>query len=443
MDEREKLKRKSRSDTIWTFIIIAAFLTAWPIGIALAILKGKNILPDIGMGMSTSSSNNWKDSQAANNKQSANVQRNYTHAKDWTPELKRQTEHAKQQTQQLQEQLKRQTQQAKERTMQWAVPVHQSQQNSTQSSRQNVNQASSQKKKPRLNFGKPMFISGLTIGSIGLLLFADNVSWISGFGSFMRHCSFPLGLLSVGAYLTIYGLRRIRQSKRLQEYARLLPSNGKFYSIHELAERTGRPYRQVLADLQRMVELGVWARAWIDRKNGKLMFTAYEPTQQAEQSNEPQPKPEAVPKEDKQAEQVLSRIRSANDQIADEAISLKIDRIQLLTREIFAYLANHPEREGELRTFMDYYLPQTLKILETYAHLESQGVETDNIRKAKSEISSVLDQLTQSYELQLDKLFDTDVLDISADIEVMKQMLRSDGLAVDEMELITQKNKKH
>ena len=125
--------------------------------------------------------------------------------------------------------------------------------------------------------------------------------------------------------------------------------------------------------------------------------------------------------------------------IADQVISQKIDRIELLTGEIFRYLSKHPEREGELRTFMDYYLPQTLKILETYAQLEAQGVETDNIRKAKDQISDVLDQLTESYERQLDKLFDTDVLDISADIDVMKKMLQNDGLAADALAMELEK----
>ena len=66
-------------------------------------------------------------------------------------------------------------------------------------------------------------------------------------------------------------------------------------------------------------------------------------------------------------------------------------------------------------------------------------METDNIRKAKDQISDVLDQLTESYERQLDKLFDTDVLDISADIDVMKKMLQNDGLAADELAMELEK----
>ena len=66
-------------------------------------------------------------------------------------------------------------------------------------------------------------------------------------------------------------------------------------------------------------------------------------------------------------------------------------------------------------------------------------METDNIRKAKDQISDLLDQLTESYERQLDKLFDTDVLDISADIDVMKKMLQNDGLAADALAMELEK----
>ena len=132
------------------------------------------------------------------------------------------------------------------------------------------------------------------------------------------------------------------------------------------------------------------------------------------------------------AEQVLQQIRADNDLIADPEISRKIDRIETLTGKIFDYLEKHPERAGELQTFMDYYLPQTLKTLETYARLEAEGIETDSIRQAKAKISGILDKLCDGYEKQLDKLFQTDAMDITADIAVMEQMLKKDGLTEDE-----------
>lgn len=405
MDEREHRKRKERSNTIWTFIIIGAFLAAWPIGLVLAILKGKDLLPPIGMHYPAGGKEPWRETQA---KQTAQEQARY-----WA------------------EKIHRQTQQAKAQAAQWAAPVQPEKKSAKKSP----------KKPKKLRFGKGMFITGLSLGALGLLTLADELSYVMSLGDFLRDCFFSLGLLAVGIYLTVYGLMRTRQSKRLLEYADIIRPNGGYFSIHELADRTGRPYKQVLADLQKMVELDVWEQAWIDRKHGRLMFTDFSAAPEPEPHTEAAAEPS---REDTRAEQVLQRIRADNDLIDDPVISQKIDRIELLTGEIFRYLAKHPEREGELRTFMDYYLPQTLKILETYAHLEAQGVETENIRKAKEQIGGMLDQLIDSYERQLDKLFHSDVLDISADIEVMRQMLRSDGLSPDglELELKTERQKR-
>ena len=40
-------------------------------------------------------------------------------------------------------------------------------------------------------------------------------------------------------------------------------------------------------------------------------------------------------------------------------------------------------------------------------------------------------KIEHAYETQLDKLFANDVLDISADLKVMEQMMEKDGLAVE------------
>ncbi len=391
MDEREYYKRKKRSESIWTFLIVAAFLTAWPIGVVLAVLKGKNLLPPLGMNFPAGGKGPWRMEEV---KRAAQAE-----AQNWTEQARRM------------------------KNQRWAVPVHPGKKHGKK-----------EKGLEKLRFGKVPFIVGLSLGGVGLIALADELSYVYDFGDFLRDCFFPFGLFAVGVYLTVYGLLRMRQSKRLREYQTIIQPNQDYYAIHALADRTGRPYRQVLGDLQKMVELEVWEQAWIDRKHGRLMFTDFNAAEAPEEAAAPGEEPGEEARADSRAEQVLKRIRADNDLIDDVEISIKIDRIELLTGEIFRYLDKHPEREGELRTFMDYYLPQTLKILETYAHLEAQGVETDNIRKAKAEISAMLDQLAESYERQLDKLFHSEVLDISADIEVMQQMLRSEGLSPDGLE---------
>ena len=108
-----------------------------------------------------------------------------------------------------------------------------------------------------------------------------------------------------------------------------------------------------------------------------------------------------------------------------------IDRIEELTAKIFGLLEERPEKAGELKSFMNYYLPKTLKILENYAKLEEQDVDGDNIRETKQKIEAMMDKIVDGYEAQLDKLFADDALDISAELKVMESMLEKDGLTAD------------
>ena len=148
----------------------------------------------------------------------------------------------------------------------------------------------------------------------------------------------------------------------------------------------------------------------------------------------PEPKRETPPEETAQQaaareDDILREIRQVNDQIPDEAMSAKIDRIEEITGKILRYQKEHPNKEGQLRTFLNYYLPTTLKILRAYAQLDAQGIEGENISAAKKRIEDMMDQVVSGFEKQLDKLFQDDAMDITSDVEVLENMLKKDGLS--------------
>lgn len=368
MDYREWKEKQERSDHIWMALIVLAFVFFWPLGVGLILMKNAGKLPVLGTGQSLKY---WQH---------------------YFEDLARQR-HA-------------------------PPPVTPQQQ---------------AREKKKLRFGKPMLITGIVLAAVGaftllptgaVALLADTMSLVARWSLLAPGTT----LLASGIALMIAGSVRQKQSKRLQQYADMIDPRQGWLSIHELADRVRRPYKQVCEDLEKMTELAIWPTAWVDQQRGRLMFIPFEA--------QPEPKPaqaqsSAGPTQT-HAEQILRQIRADNDLIDDEEISRKIDRIETLTGKIFDYLEQHPERERDLQTFMDYYLPQTLKTLEAYARLEAQGIETDSIRTAKAKISGVLDKLCDGYEKQLDKLFETDAMDITADIAVMERMLKKDGLTEDE-----------
>lgn len=128
-------------------------------------------------------------------------------------------------------------------------------------------------------------------------------------------------------------------------------------------------------------------------------------------------------------ERTLAELYDLNERISDEAVSERIDRIGTLTASIFRVVIEKPEREADVRRFMNYYLPTTLKLLKSYDMLEDQSYQGENIVASRQKIESVLDMLIQAYEKQLDRLFHDDALDIATDIDVLETMMAGDGLS--------------
>ena len=87
-----------------------------------------------------------------------------------------------------------------------------------------------------------------------------------------------------------------------------------------------------------------------------------------------------------------------------------------------------PDCAGELRRFMDYYLPTTVKLLDAYEELDRQPVQGENIRNGKQEIEKTLDTLNLAFEKLLDSLFEDTAWDVATDISVLQTMLAQEGL---------------
>ena len=156
---------------------------------------------------------------------------------------------------------------------------------------------------------------------------------------------------------------------------------------------------------------------------------------QAEKKPEPQPEPEPeekLPPELQsviyQGKRAIADIRRLNDEIPDERISAQIDLIERLTAQIFDCVRKNPKKLSQIRQFLNYYLPTTIKLMEQYVTLQNQSLKTENITEGMQKIGDLLDKVIIAFQRQLDALFEADVVDITADIRVMEQMMASEGL---------------
>lgn len=127
----------------------------------------------------------------------------------------------------------------------------------------------------------------------------------------------------------------------------------------------------------------------------------------------------------------IRRLRDMNDAIEGEVISAKLYQLENLLKEIFARVKEHPEQMPQMRKFMDYYLPTTLKLVEAYAEFDEVSVPGEDINSAKAEIEKTLDTINQAFAELLNKLFRESVYDVTTDAQVLQTMLANEGLTKD------------
>ena len=115
--------------------------------------------------------------------------------------------------------------------------------------------------------------------------------------------------------------------------------------------------------------------------------------------------------------------------IKDPEIRVKINEIMRITDKIVQDAISDPSDIPKIRKFMNYYLPTTIKLLNAYDRMDSQGIQGENIDKSMKSITEMLDAAIVAYKKQLDSLFANQALDIETDIAVMNAMLDREGLS--------------
>ena len=272
----------------------------------------------------------------------------------------------------------------------------------------------------------------VSAAALGNLLFVSSLSTVQ--------ILIYSGLLAFSAGITARGTTLRNRVHRYRTYLQEL-SGAAFCSIRSLASATERSAKFVARDLRRMIRRGFFPHGHLDEQNTCLMlddetYHQYQSLMQFVQEKEAQererqeqlhsnPELESVIQE---GNQCLQQIREANDAIPGEEISRKLSRLESITKKIYDFVALHPNKLPEIRRFLSYYLPTTLKLVNAYRKFDAQPVQGENILSSKREIEETLDTINLAFENLFDSLFEEDAMDVSTDISVLETMLRQEGL---------------
>lgn len=283
---------------------------------------------------------------------------------------------------------------------------------------------------------RPLSVVAWVLMALGVLALIGSVN-ISFFPS--------LFLLIGGVSLFSYSGKLDKARKRFDKYLAVVGSR-KVMRVRDIAAAIPVTEDQACKDLEQMIDEGRFPEGtYLDMSTRALVIdgTAVEdvPPRSNRPAAEPEQKPQAKPapqptpaqaasqSEEDPYRAKLAEIRRMDDLIENEEVSQKVRRIEEVTALIFEQVKLNPQKLNQIQTFMNYYLPTTLKLLSAYAQLERQTVEGENIRLSKERIEKMLSQLVFAFEQQLDQMFEADALDISSDIAVLERMMAKDGLS--------------
>lgn len=289
---------------------------------------------------------------------------------------------------------------------------------------------------------------------------------IGGVGDVWWNVAFWTGaaLLGFVAMVKLGGSQR-RRLKRAQKYVELSGHN-QYVNLEELALHTDRTEKFVLKDVRKMLRLGFFPEGHLDSRGSCLMLNdklyreyltlekqrkLLEKEQKAREST---PEQKAAETESQnvergetkqtgseldamiaQGQDCIRRLRNMNDNIPGEEISAKLFRLENVLKEIFEGLKDHPEQLPQMKKFMNYYLPTTLKLVAAYEEFDDLSAQGEEIREAKAEIEKTLDTINSAFEELLNRMFRETAYDVTTDAKVLKTMLAKEGLA-DEREFV-------
>ena len=286
--------------------------------------------------------------------------------------------------------------------------------------------------------------TGLTVAGVVLLLGAlaalpEGVYWLPEalaegdyYWRWLLSDLMPVLLGATTGIGCLFGAQHIRTSRRMRKKIDNIVGDAKYMYIHDIASAVPCSYEKCCKYLESYIDEGVFGpEAYLDMRRKCLVVSGKAPDPEPKKPRKAKVAKPAAAQEKDEYQKILDELRRVNDEIPDEEMTDKISRLEAVSTKIFEQAKADPEKLPQMRKFMDYYLPTSLKLLNTYAELDKQGIEGENISESKHRIEQTMDTLVKAFETQLDKLFASDALDVSTDIDVMENMLRADGLTGD------------
>jgi 5-bromo-4-chloroindolyl phosphate hydrolysis protein len=123
----------------------------------------------------------------------------------------------------------------------------------------------------------------------------------------------------------------------------------------------------------------------------------------------------------------LEKIRLVQNNILKESIRKHIESMIDDTQSIIDFVKNNPDKSSNASQFFYYYLPETVKILNSYKELETSGQAEENQSMSILKMEEFIRDLETAYHKIRDNVYEDKAMETSINMDVMKKMLQQDS----------------
>ena len=352
----------------------------------------------------------WQAQQA---QQQAQAQQQQAQQQAWQQQHRAQQ--AQQQAWQTQQQQAWQAQQRQQQA--WAQP-HQQQ---APQAKPETNQVPENKKDPVARIGKGrtvLIIFGWLLLALGVLTMFEPLS-AGALWRVLESLAVALG----GGGMLYAAWKKNRKEQDYQNCVKIVGDKTNI-DLDSLAAALGRKQKDVEKDLDDMVDRGYFGEAaYIDKARDVLIIDPAKAEVQLKKAAD------LSPEGKDQYQLLLMELDRCIQRIRDPGMQQKAMKIRGLSASIFAAVREEPAKRPKIGTFLNYYFPQTLKLLNSYGDIENKDYQGENLVKTRERIEGAADLLIDAYQRQLDALYLSTSMDVDSDIDVLETMLRRDGLS--------------
>lgn len=124
------------------------------------------------------------------------------------------------------------------------------------------------------------------------------------------------------------------------------------------------------------------------------------------------------------------RMREAADRIQAPGLRQSASELIAIAENILKFLTDNPKKIPSARRYIDYYQETAANVLENYVELQDTRLLTDESEKIFQNTAEAVSTLKDAFQMQFQKLMQNELMDMEADLNLLKQTLRSEGYEV-------------